>query len=442
MRTISRFGTAAVIALLLRFDSALVCAQEGAPIPATPPFESPDIKPTFCDWLTATPVALAKKIRVTDPLLKPPFAGQPADSLKGMAAGIRAVQLDAPNRAKAAAYLGTVDCVTYPQAQAMLIATMQEDPSEMVRYEAVMALRTMMARGCSNMDTHCNCESCRTRKNAVRETERHAEKAKRALVKEAKGKAKIAARKANREKEENRYDCCRGCCNAKVMKALAEVAYAKDDQCCFVEPSERVREAAAEGLILCCVEPGPFDTYAPTVEPAPPADAEPGEVTPSEEKEIPPAEIEEKPVPQATVVPTAPTKGPSTSAKNAPTPIKMISATKNAPVLAALNGFCIVGLKQRQFNIASNEFSSVFEDHTYLFASKEAKAEFDSDPARYAPAYGGVDLVAWLDRHEMIEGRLLREYDGRFYLFSSKESWEQFKATPERFGAKKILTGQ
>ena len=68
-----------------------------------------------------------------------------------MAAGIRAVQLDVPNRIKAAAYLGTVDCVTYPQAQTMLIATMQEDPSEEVRYEAVMALRMMLSRGCGNM---------------------------------------------------------------------------------------------------------------------------------------------------------------------------------------------------------------------------------------------------------------------------------------------------
>ena len=262
-------------------------AADGAPIPPAPEFTSPDIKPTFCDWLTAKPMALAKKLRVTDPLQKPPFAGAPVDSLKGMAAGIRGVQLDAPNRVKAAAYLGTVDCVTYPQAQEMLIATMQDDPAEEVRYEAVLALRTMMSRGCSNMESQCECESCQMRKKAARETDRHAKKAKNALIKEAKGPAKTLARKVSREKEEQRYDCCRGCCNAKVLKALAKVAYEKDDQCCWIEPSERVREAAAEGLCLCVTYPAPYVEPSPIPD-VPPLEDKPKEVGPPDEKEVRP----------------------------------------------------------------------------------------------------------------------------------------------------------
>ena len=150
--------------------------------PPAPPFTSPDIKPTFFDWITAHPVALAKKIKLTDPLLKPPFAAAPPGSLKGLAAGIRAAQLDVPNRVKAVQYLGTVDCVAYPDAQKVLIATMEEDPSEEVRYEAVMALRNMLTRGCCNMDTQCECQTCANRKQFVRETEAHANKGEKSLI--------------------------------------------------------------------------------------------------------------------------------------------------------------------------------------------------------------------------------------------------------------------
>ena len=144
-----------------------VFGADGAPIPPAPAFTSPDIKPTFVDWLTAHPIALAHKIKFTDPLQKPPFVAAPPDSLKGMAAGIRAVQLDIPNRVKACKYLGTLDCVTYPQAQDMLIATMLEDPAEVVRFEAVMALRNMLVGCCADLDTQCDCNSCCNRKKSL-----------------------------------------------------------------------------------------------------------------------------------------------------------------------------------------------------------------------------------------------------------------------------------
>ncbi len=418
--------------LLIAMAAAILLMQHSGNVDAqgpVGPFASPDIKPTFADWITARPIALAKKIRLTDPLLKPPFAGQPADSLKGMAAGIRAVQLDAPNRAKAAAYLGTVDCVTYPNAQKMLISTMKQDPAEEVRYEAVMALRNLLSHGCCNMDTQCECESCQGRKQAVGETERHAKQQQRSLIHEAKGPAKKAARQVNRQTADTRYDCCRGCCNAEALNALSEVAYGKDDQCCFTEPSERVRTAAAQGLTLCATSAAPIGTIDPIpVGPDVPTPVKPGtggEVKPDQNKEVKPGDKEAE-LPQLR----------SLSLRNAvpPAPVNpALQGTSSHPVIAALNGYCVVALKQRQFVPASAEFKSTFEDRTYYFATAQAKASFDAGPVAYAPAYGGIDPVTWLKNHEIVQGQFLREYNGRFYLFSSKSNWESFKQSPEHF---------
>ena len=377
-------------------------------------------------------MARSKKIRLTDPLQKPPFAGQPADSLKGMAAGIRAVQLDIPNRVKAAAYLGTVDCVTYPQAQKMLIATMQEDPAEEVRYEAVMALRNMLSRGCGNMETQCECESCSSRKKTARESDRHAKKQRQAIIKEAKGPAKKLARKVSKDAEEERYDCCRGCCNPDALKALFNVANGKDDQCCWIEPSERVREAAAEGLCLCA-------TFAPSTAPEPlddDVDAETppvdGEVKPTDDGEAKPKGEDKDDSSKDDAVTSVPRNHPRVIAVP-PAPVPVLRGTVAQPAITSLNGFCIVGLKQRQFVPANAEFSSVFEDRTHYFASATAKGEFDANPSAYAPAYGGIDPVAWLEQREMVQGQFLREFNGRFYLFTSKQNWETFKQIPSRF---------
>ena len=228
-----------------------------------------------------------------------------------------------------------------------------------------LALRMMLSRGCANMESSCECERCRGLKNIARETARHAKKAKHKLVVEAKCHAKIAAIKANRRAaaQESRYDCCRGCCNEKVLKALAEVAFGKDDQCCWIEPSERVREAAAEGMQLC--QP-PGDVY--NIEPAVPAVETPAddeEMKPTEDKEVEPApKLEVVPDPKSTALP--------------PVPISQTSARKALPTLAHLTAFCH-RLKQRQFNVASKQFSSVF-GHTYYFASREAKSNSTTIP--------------------------------------------------------------
>jgi len=64
-------------------------------------------------------------------------------------------------------------------------------------------------------------------------------------------------------------ECCqycsqKSCCNEKVVTQLSQVAYETDEDGCYIEPSERVRAAAAEALQTCC-----WGTGAPVVEPEP-----------------------------------------------------------------------------------------------------------------------------------------------------------------------------
>lgn len=51
--------------------------------------------------------------------------------------------------------------------------------------------------------------------------------------------------------------CCNNCgqvccCNEKLLKKLAVVAYERDDHGCYTEPSKRVRDAATAALKACC----------------------------------------------------------------------------------------------------------------------------------------------------------------------------------------------
>src|SRR4051812_14825567 len=58
----------------------------------------------------------------------------------------------------------------------------------------------------------------------------------------------------------------RSCCSEEISNKLYELAYERDDTGCFLEPSERVRNAAAEAMRTCC--PGGDEDFI--IETAPP----------------------------------------------------------------------------------------------------------------------------------------------------------------------------
>lgn len=67
--------------------------------------------------------------------------------------------------------------------------------------------------------------------------------------------------------------CCSNCgqvccCNDKMLKKLAQVAYERDEFGCYGEPSKRVREAAAAALAACCPGAVPLEILADKPAPA------------------------------------------------------------------------------------------------------------------------------------------------------------------------------
>ncbi|QDV25558.1 hypothetical protein [Aureliella helgolandensis] len=69
------------------------------------------------------------------------------------------------------------------------------------------------------------------------------------------------------------------CCNDKMLKKLAQIAYERDEFGCYGEPSKRVREAAAAALQACCPGSPPLDILKKEPEPEPTP-----EVVPEREK--------------------------------------------------------------------------------------------------------------------------------------------------------------
>lgn len=135
------------------------------------------------------------------------------------AAKIKAEEDAAEQKIKAIKYLGTVGCGCYPGVQEALLAALKEC-NEDVKYEAAVAF----------------CE--------------------------------LAGDPAS--------PCQKGCCSAEVMTKLREMAFGRDEQGCYLEPSSQVRAAAANALRACerkhppaALEPIPEDLEVPAETPVP-----------------------------------------------------------------------------------------------------------------------------------------------------------------------------
>jgi YHS domain-containing protein len=72
---------------------------------------------------------------------------------------------------------------------------------------------------------------------------------------------------------------------------------------------------------------------------------------------------------------------------------------------------------------------SEYKGATYLFASKADKADFDKDPARYEPQYGGfcANSMAHGERHD-INPTVFRVYKDKLYVCSSQKALSDFSA--------------
>ncbi len=99
-------------------------------------------------------------------------------------------------------------------------------------------------------------------------------------------------------------------------------------------------------------------------------------------------------------------------------------------------GFCPVELRDRRNLVDANpQFTAAFGLQTYTFSTLQAKAAFEADPSRYAPAAGGNDVVLLVNSGEEQAGMLdyALWYRDRLYLFRSRETMELFNTDPGRF---------
>lgn len=65
----------------------------------------------------------------------------------------------------------------------------------------------------------------------------------------------------------------KSCCTEELTKKLADLAYERNDEGCWLEPSEEVREAAKQALRICCPGRGPIvEEYIDPVDPVDPTD--------------------------------------------------------------------------------------------------------------------------------------------------------------------------
>ena len=73
--------------------------------------------------------------------------------------------------------------------------------------------------------------------------------------------------------------------------------------------------------------------------------------------------------------------------------------------------------------------TSTYNGATYLFASREDKAEFDKSPAKFEPQYGGYCAYSMSKgkRHD-IDPKAFHIYKGKLYVCGTPEQMKEFSA--------------
>jgi hypothetical protein len=175
-------------------------------------------------------------------------------------------------------------------------------------------------------------------------------------------------------------ECCsacnqKSCCNEKVTEQLAKLAYERDDQGCYVEPSERIRQAAIQALRVCCPNTGP---------PAEPTPLGPGEIESSEgpgriESTAPGGSEGGRPDDPAPIPPVPGIDGPAAKPKPADAP-----AADSDPVTQTLDSQVIAAaLRKESAATASGEADGGVQDAvvTVDLAKKTAKVQLARESA-------------------------------------------------------------
>jgi YHS domain-containing protein len=81
--------------------------------------------------------------------------------------------------------------------------------------------------------------------------------------------------------------------------------------------------------------------------------------------------------------------------------------------------------------------TSTYNGATYLFASREDKAEFDKSPAKFEPQYGGYCAYSMSkgERHN-IDPKAFHIYKGKLYVCETPEQMKKFSANIDAYVSK------
>ncbi len=154
--------------------------------------------------------------------------------------------------------------------------------------------------------------------------------------------------------------------------------------------------------------------------------SEPAHFFPSDEQAIEPEEGQDLDVGDQIATPTSqPRVGVTLQGSR----MQQIAAREGV----GLKGYCPVALRdERTLNDGKAAYISFYNTKAYYFSTSEAKAAFDDNPKKYAPASDGSDVTLMALTGEVLEGSLDHAvwYKDRLYLFSTDENLKTFMAAP------------
>jgi YHS domain-containing protein len=95
-----------------------------------------------------------------------------------------------------------------------------------------------------------------------------------------------------------------------------------------------------------------------------------------------------------------------------------------------LHGYDPVGyFKQKKAVKGNPSLASTYQGATYYFASKADKTEFDKNPSKYVPQYGGFCADSMSKRQKKdSDPTVFTIYKGKLYLCSSPAAMQDFRA--------------